>query len=76
MPSGTGAFASREESPEEAAASILPALKYLASEAERAGLDNLANSIDYAIKVAAEAVLTDGAGSGAVGPCPASSKAL
>ena len=47
------------ETAEEAAAAILPALKYLANEAERAGLDHLANSIDYAIQLAAEAAQAD-----------------
>ena len=47
------------ETREQAAAAILPALKYLADEAERAGLNNLADSIDYAIQVAVEAALAD-----------------
>ena len=46
----------REETPEEAAAAILAALKYLVGEAERAGLAHLARAIDSAGRTAATAI--------------------
>ncbi len=45
----------RQETPEEAAAAILAALKYLVGEADRAGLGQLADAIDSVVGTAAAA---------------------
>ena len=47
----------RQETPEEAAAAILAALKYLAGEAEHAGLAQLAGAIDSVVGTAATAII-------------------
>ncbi len=57
-----------EETPEQAAACILPALKYLATEARRAGLADLAQAIDSAAVEAVTAMLSDAADDCSRGP--------